>query len=207
MHVVMLKSGGMAYASEAGMLYWLLERHDVEMDGPVMELEADYWYKFPTDNPANFSKVKLPEVKSTTTYSSGVTYTPYKHTSVLDKVRAVFAKKEVRPLEQTVAPGMRIPKSPMVSDDEYNNADDLGMLGRRVEFTPWSAFGEIFEGEAEVDDSLVTAEVRGSNIKNYTYNEVWHCNIIGVTDDGRDLGVILGPPLMKDIAKKVATAH
>jgi predicted glutamine amidotransferase len=211
MHVVMLKSGGMAYASEAGMLYWLLERHDVEMDGPVLELEADYWYRFPTDNPANFSKTKLPDVAKHAPIQNRYTGS-YHYETVVDKVKALFTKGVVTPpqaplpLPAGVGAGRPV-KSKLVSDDEFKAADDLNLLGDRVMFTPWNEWSGQFEGEAEMGGSSVTAVVRGSELTTFRFDEVWTCTVIGVDDDGRDLTLILGPPLMKDIQKIAAAAH
>lgn len=203
MHVVMLESGGMAYASEAGMLYWLLERRKIKMKGPIMELEAGYWYKFPVTKPEEYTRVKLPAVAAvTTTHFSGTSGGGYYSKSIVDKVKDLFDKVSNAPAVTSGAAG--IPKSPLVSTSEYENAVTMGYLGQVVEFSPWSEYAGTFEGSATVDDSELSAVVKGAESKNFSYNEVWKCRIIGIEDDGREFSVILGPPISKEVIRAAA---
>lgn len=203
MHVVMLESGGMAYASEAGMLYWLLERRDVKMKGPIMELEAGYWYKFPVDNPAEYTRVKLPDV-APAVVSHYTSYPSNYGKNIVQKVKELFDKVSTTPAAGGVSEV--VPKSPLVSLEEYETAVTMGYLGAVVEFSPWSEYAGTFEGSAELEGAEITATVKGAESKSFSYNEIWKCRVIGVDDDGRDFGLILGPPISKHTSA-VAMAH
>jgi asparagine synthetase B (glutamine-hydrolysing) len=203
MHVVMLKSGGMAYASEAGMLYWLLERHNVAMDGPIMELDVDTLYQFPVDNPANFSKSHLPAA-TTYTYPSNT----YKNT--VDRVKELFQATGAVAASTAMVPvtpiRSAIPKSAMVSDAEYNAAKDLNVLGTRVDFSPYNLWHGTVEGTVYMHDNSMAAEVRNAGHISYEYQDMWCCTIIGVSDDGNEVTLILGPPAASDITKNTQIA-
>lgn len=60
--IAFVEGGGMAGASEAGMLAWLLERNQMKLDGPIRELEAGQLYKFEVTDPKAFTKQALPAV-------------------------------------------------------------------------------------------------------------------------------------------------
>ena len=97
--VAFLKSGGMAWASEPGMLYWLLERNTILMDGPVITLEAGQQYSFPVDKPKEFTKQKLP-VKGFFSSTNRSNYTPRTYNTTIQDVDALIAKAK----EATAAP-------------------------------------------------------------------------------------------------------
>lgn len=218
MHVCFLENGGMAYASEAGMLYWLLERRGIKMDGPIIALEVGQKYEFPLGNPKEFTKTELPEAKYVTyTNPSYSTRTPYR--STFDKVKELLSPFKLLPppdastYDETAPLVGRVPKSVLVSPDEYSDADALGILGARVEFGPASDYGDVIEGTAVVLDSEVDAEVRGmetSVLGGWELGDVWYCNVLGVKDDQHNTIVaVLGPPIMKERAKpaNVSAVH
>lgn len=226
MFVVMLKSGGMAYASEAGMLYWLLERHNVEMDGPITELLPGYLYQFPIENPKEFKKVSLPAPKYTTydyhgTGSRGSTTThtrQYKSEvekvqELLDKVASAASSQPDKDNVSTtnnvvpLLPRPRtVPKSPSVTDDEHEAAQALGILGDKAVFIPMTNYGMTVDGLADVIGTENEAEVRGWNGGEIPDDDVqWHCTVIGAMDDGTNIKMILSTPTMRERAK--TTVH
>lgn len=205
LYVVMLANGGMAYASEAGMLHWLLERHRVEVDGDILELEADYWYRFDMANPKEFTKVKLPTTAAIT--SSSYTTTPSSTdttrrttstaASVVSKVADVIrrAKESTTNLPTPINNVTSLPtRNRNVSMVEYKAARDMGVLGKTAEFTPYMEWADGIEGTAIVGGCPVTATVRGYDTR-FTEDETWDCPIIGVQDDGEEIVFVLGPPV------------
>lgn len=207
MYVVMLTTGGMAYASEAGMLYWLLERNKVAMDGPILELEAGFWYKFDVEDPADFDKVKLPS----TAYKYTATYTPPKPTppaaTVVGKVNALLAKVKTSVSASTdLVPASNVTvlakRDSKVSMVEYKAAKDMGLLGQTAIFTPYMEWADGIEGKAVVLEGEVTATVRSYDTR-FSEEDKWECRVIGVQDDEKEIVIILSPPVKADAAETV----
>lgn len=203
LYVAMLKSGGLAYASEAGMLYWLLERNRVAMDGPILELEAGYWYKFDVENVKDFVKLKLP--------STSRAYTPaptklVPTSTVVSKVAALLERAKNQGSTSLVPATNNVTTLPKrdknVSMTEYKAARDLHMLGEVAIFTPYMEWAEGIEGTATLNGSEMTATVRGYDT-NFTEDEIWNCKVIGVQDDDNEIVVILSPPVVTEVKETV----
>lgn len=208
MYVAMLETGGMAYASEAGMLYWLLERHNVKMKGKILELQAGYWYKFNNKDPSDFDKVKLPPPYATryrTGTSSVNTNTNYNSSTSMSKVRDLIArikasvnKEETDKKESASANVVKFQgKSPKVSVPEYNAAKNLNLVGETAYFTPVMEWADGVEGVARVLNAELSATVRGYD-GSHTIDEEWECKILGVVDDTDDMTLILDFPIKKE---------
>lgn len=191
MHIIMLKEGGMAFASEAGMLHWLLERNEVATEGSVLELAENHWYKFPVDDPRSFTKTTLPAPKTSGWYPLP-NHGPRE--TMMDRVKKLFvttpeSNVSVLPINKT--------KSPKVSQVEYEAADKMGLLGLKVEFQPWNQWEDGVEGMAMAKDAdmFATSVCDFDTVIDYT--ELWSCFVIGVDDDGKEVSLILGPPISK----------
>ena len=210
MFVAMLKSGGMAYASEAGMLYWLCERHNLVLADSIIELLPDYMYKFPVEEPSNFTKVPLPKYVAPTYnyHGHGNRSGSYDSRTDVEKVQAlldkVAASESSKPDNVSYLPSLPAPRSPQVSETEYQSAIDLGILGTKALFNPTSQYGDVVSGYADIIGADNAADVRGYD-KEVDLNEdvVWHCNVIGVEDDGTNIVILLGAPIMKEKPKAV----
>lgn len=191
--VVFLKSGGMAWASEPGMLYWLLERNTILMDGPVITLEAGQQYSFPVDKPKEFTKQKLP-VKSFFSSTNRSNYTPRTYNTTIQDVDALIAKAK----EATAAP--EEPLFPVVFEAEVSKAKDYGWYDKEAEFSPVMVdeAGNTI-GIAEVEGVEFDAMLRGDYTGKYSFNTIWRCRVLGLQDNGRDLNMVMSLP-SKEIA-------
>lgn len=190
LHIVFLENGGMAWASEAGMLYWLLERNNIKMDGPVLSLDEDKLYKFPVDNPKKFTKEDIPSPVSsgriTTSYTSYNQNHYYRATTV-DKVEAVI-KKIMEDSKRTF---------PMVKEEEADAARKTDWLGAEVEFScTWvDEDSNITYGEAALNGTSLQAMMRGDFRGEFDDNNVWICRVEGIIPDGTEPTLVLSKPL------------
>lgn len=192
MAVCFMKDGGLAYASEPGMLYWLLERNHMKPEaGSIIELEAGKWYKFEVDNPKDFTTVDLPATAVSNTmmfgnnrYSTN-TSTTYATTTV-DKVNALLAK-----VGQNTAPASQ----PSVYESEARMARDYGWLEQDVEFSPIEYRQEDNSVRGLVDVMGATFEgiVRG-DVSTFPSTHTWHCKVLGVQDDSQELVMVVSKP-------------
>lgn len=211
MHVVMLKEGGMAYASEAGMLYWLLSRRDVKMDGDILELQPDYWYKFPIKSPKDYTKTSLPKAK---TYTS----TPITYKSVVDKVEDLLTKFKKEKAETSTATTTAAPvaalvpytapkKAAGVSQMEYEAAVAMQLAGTKVKFSPLMRCADGVEGIVVLD----TGEYSGLCMGNYAFDAdtLWETSIVGVNDNNpNDISIIVDSPfVLKQGSPSATTVH
>jgi asparagine synthetase B (glutamine-hydrolysing) len=205
MFVAMLETGGMAYASEAGMLYWLLERRGIKMSGPIMELQAGFWYKFNIQDVKDFDKIKLPSPTQSYATQTHVPRTAY--ASEVDKVTALLAK--VKKQEESAAATSMVPevtqttpKQHEVTTTEYNQAKNYKMLGMDAVFTPYSEWEDGVEGLAMIGDMELAASVRGMEAM-FEEGEEWECKVIGVAEDGDELVAILSHPAKRNTKEAV----
>lgn len=193
MWVAFTADGGMAYASEAGMLHWLCEREGIKLDGAIRELEAGHHYKFEMNKVKDYSKVRLP-VPSTPVYAPPpITRSHYKSKSVVERVQEfldTFNVVETPKTSLVLVPKVdpiteKAPtKGPAVTVNEQQNARDLGVMMNRGEFVPQyldddgTLYGSFLCAGADM-----SAIIRNSTLINWDNDTVWEVTVIGMMDD------------------------
>ena len=201
--VAFIEGNGLAYASEAGMLYWLLERNKINLDGPILELSKDKYYKFEVNNPKNFTSYNLPAPIVSNSYSHSTGTYNYNHSynyTVVDKVDALVN-------ELTGSTNLPVPLTkeeqsdyalnfPLVFEKEKQMALEYGWLDVEVDFYPVEVTrGGNTQGIADVIDGNYSydAFIRG-DMSTFPMEHTWKCKIIGLQDDDRDMVFILSKP-------------
>lgn len=169
MHIAFLEKGGMAFASEAGMLAWLLERNNVARTGNILVLEAGQKYSFDVNKPTEFTKEKIPARKVITPIYTN-------NSSTIAQLDKIFAK-------------VRDTTTPFLTKDEIDRAAMEGMQGMRGKFVPsyfdaslaelYGNIAIVFDGE--VQEMFATIRKAG-NIK-WTADTVFDLQVLGVSDD------------------------
>lgn len=220
MSVAFTEDGNMAYASEDGMLYWLMRRHNLKIKGPVLLLSADKWYKFPSANPANFSKEDLPKSTTPTYTTAPVNYTRYNQgPTIIEKVDKLLTKiagqAAAQPTTALVPVGTTVTVSnkPNVTVTELQNARELGVMSKEGIFEPYwydEATDCIIGTVYLSDNSEFSGTIRNSGDIDYDNNGniEWSVRVIGIEDDGKELTAICGKPTarLKAPQTNVATA-
>lgn len=188
LYVAMLKDGGMAYASEAGMLYWLLERNHMKINGSILSLDPDKHYMFPVDKPEEFTKEDLPKKEYAYTGGYQGTYSQNTNTTYLTTVDQVK-----RVIEE--ASGKSNVTSVHAHPSEQKLAVEYGWFMERAVFTQLEVN---FEGNtigiAETQAHEFDAIILGDQTKKYDPNNEWLCNVIGVREDDKDIVLVLSEP-------------
>ena len=194
MWIALLQDGGMAYASEAGMLYWLLERNNIKVE-KMFELEVDKLYKFNVDRPHDYTSSHLPKYVPTYTANTG-TYsynrsTNYALTHVEKVQRLIDTVIDEAKKEETKKPSQ---SQPSVTEAEVKEAADIGWLNQEVEFLPLEVLEDgSVSGEVDFLGALVAGVVRNPDDE-LEWNHVWHCKILGINDDGTSMTYVLSQP-------------
>lgn len=195
MAVAFLKSGAMAYASEAGMLYWLLERNKQELDGPIMFPDEDKLYKFPLGEPKNFTTTHLPKpsvtAHSSTNYYGSNYNRSYVYTNV-EKVQAIIDRIAKEAANTAADP---VEKVELVTEQEALNSYEFGWNDCDVEFTPVdtrSSDGATI-GIAECFGAEFTAEIRG-DVSKFSFSTTWKCKVLGIKETPQDQIMVLSLP-------------
>lgn len=204
MSVAFLKNGGMAYASEPGMLFWLLERNNLFMDGKIILLDEGKHYKFNVSNPKEFTSEELPKAASTvTTYYPQSTYsrnttTTYRKTTVdaVDEMLKEIALSEAAvPLEDTENEDDREFQFPQAYDSEIAAARQYGWFDTEGEFTPLQVDGAgNTRGIIETYGTEFDAIIRGDFTNIYSMNDIWKVTILGVQDDDKEIVMVCSRP-------------
>lgn len=203
MYVVMTEQGGMAYASEAGMLYWLCERHNIKMKGKVRKLQSHNWYKFKMNDCENYTKETLEKATSNYTPYTGPAYNHnYSSVKTMDKVEALLIKiglmKEAQPSLPLAPAAPSAPLSVMATQAEQQSARDLAMMNEQGYFEPSHVdkvkgltYGRFVQGDSLDMDAIV----RLTSIE-FDQDTVWKVTCIGLVDDGTNLTAVCDRPSM-----------
>lgn len=188
LYVALLKDGGMAYASEAGMLYWLLERNNMKINGSILSLDPDKHYMFPVDKPEDFTKEDLP--KKEISYS-GSYQGMYSHNSSSTFLSTVDQVKKI--IEE--ASGKTNVVSLNAHPSEQKLAQEYGWFGERAVFTQLEVNDEgDTVGIAETFSTEFDAIIRGDQTKKFDPEDEWLCTVVGVEEYGQDMVLILSEP-------------
>lgn len=191
MHVVFTDDDGMAFASEAGMLYWLCERNNIKMKGKVLRLVAGYRYQFDANNLAAYNKEKLPAAKGYATTTTTSRYTGYSTTSYKSDT------EKVDELLKSLA-GNNKSAGVSVFTAEVNNARDLMLLSKKAKFQPiqHSDDEKHIEGLVTMEDGTEYAGVIRNVADLYVFGPatVWDVTVVGAKDDGTNIEVITSRP-------------
>ncbi len=178
MYVAFTEDDGMAYASEGGMLYWLLERNKVKLKGSVLKLTAGYHYKFTTDKLLEYSKEVLPKppvaTYNNTNYNNNSYNTPHtdKVTALLTRLKAGKSTK---------------PTKPSVRPAEILEAKNHNIMGRKASFIPMSldsTSGDLI-GTAILPNGMeFEAIINNAYDVDIEKSDDWTVNIIGLDTSG-----------------------
>lgn len=200
MHIAFLKDGGMAFASEAGMLAWLLERNGVERDGNILVLSSNFHYKFDVSDPKSFSKKAI---KSTALAAVGTK-------SWGNRKTAMQLVEEL--LSKVKADGTDVHK-PFVSKDEVDRAAMEGMQGLKGKFTPSfldTTTGEL-SGTVEIENPMqegdfqeMIATIRNATRLSWDADYIFDVSVLGVADDPTNTIVLSWPSNLMNKTAQVA---
>lgn len=199
--VAFIENNGLAYASEPGMLFWLLERNRIKMEGPILMLDTDTLYKFKVGSPKDFTKSMLPKPPVSCSYSGNGTYNYSRSFSytVMDNVTALL--KEIEGKSQTLLTpeeeGEYTTNFPLAFESEIALAKSYGWYDCEVDFYPTevSRAGNTL-GIADVVDGNYSYDgfIRGDH-STFPMSHTWKCRILGVQDDASGAMVfVLGKP-------------
>ena len=200
LHVAFLKKGGMAYASEPGMLHWLLERNRVEVVGPIVALAAHYWYKFDINNPKEFTKEKLlrqpaAPVNYGTSYSHGSSHRRSSSTDIISKVDALLLKIGGARPALTATVGTKSGLTVKLS--EISRARQMSLYKEEGKFVPYwydESTNEMY-GMFDMGNGMdFNAIIRNSGDIEFKMDAEWDVACIGIDDDGKTINAICTKP-------------
>lgn len=178
MHICFLKDGGMAFASEAGMLAWMLERNKIERDGNILELSSNFHYTFNVDNPKEFKKEEIKKAVTTRTYPQTNRSV---YASCMDKVKAVLDK--VREDGEFI-------HRPFVTKGEVERASAENVQGVKGVFIPSyyddstkELLGTFVPDGSSKDTADNMAAIRNAQRITFGPTTEFNVSILGVADD------------------------
>jgi glucosamine 6-phosphate synthetase-like amidotransferase/phosphosugar isomerase protein len=180
MCVAILQDEGLAFASEPGMLAWLLERRGIKVEGKIKFLKENFHYQFPVNDPSKYTKETLrlpPPIQ--TRQVSGATTTSYSHFEKVDAFLKSIMGKEVSEGAKAVLVKSSLRKA------EIDNADALKLRGKEGIFQPiWEddETGVILGDFIAESGESYTAEIRGQLDIKWDLKTTWHTRVVGVTD-------------------------
>lgn len=213
--VALTEDGNMVYASEAGMIHWLCDRHRIKLKGSIKELEEGHLFQFDIADPTQYSKSKLPVPKTHTTSSyagsrndegdwgTGGYYGSRGHAygsavkTHVEKLDAIFdsIKDEAQPQLALAAPAEKL-----VTNQERDDAMSMGMLGTKGVFTALGAD----DSTGHIYGSYESLEVGGETHAvmrdvpediDWASGGEWMVKVHGVVDSGNDFIFVVSAPL------------
>lgn len=190
MHVAFTKEDGMVFCSEAGMLYWLAERHGLGLDGEVIQLTGGNWYKFNQLKLKEFTKTAIPTVATTITRSAKSGRFQQSETH-MEKTKNFFDGLKTKAL-------IPLPKKKIViSDVERKAAKDLSILGATGMFIPMWAdddSGELIGDVELTKDVKYTAVIRDGADIDFGPNSSFRITVLGIEEQSKDLVAVCSRP-------------
>lgn len=199
MHIAMTEDGGMAYASEAGMLAWMLEKSQIKRTTEIKRLVPGHWYKFDIKALTEYTKEEIPSppVAVTTPRNQYNGFTTIDHVDAfLDRVGAPVVS--ILPDETGKAKLVKPEDRRQLSTrEEVENAKMMHMLGDEGCFQPWWDDKDEISGTWTGRDGVeCTAIIRYSDHLTYNSDTMWVVKCIGIQDDGKsDITVVCSRPL------------
>jgi hypothetical protein len=213
MYVAFLKDGAMAYASEPGMLYWLLERYDFKIVGKIRQLAARNLYQFEVGSLTEYTKVELPSPKYSSSSGQGTqgqgTGSSWGHArrgqvqthqSLISRFDAFLQtvgitieegkeKKEEGTKQQTAKASVRA--------EEIVAAKDLRLMNAQGVFEPTmldTATGNVYGHFIEESYGVLDGVIRGAQGLLFKKDTRWNVTCIGVKDDKNELTAVCSMP-------------
>lgn len=206
MYVGFTKAGGMAFASEPGMLFWLLERNRLHLDGQLLQLSAGTHYRFDINDLRNPTKQKLPAAVVPVS-----NYNYHGHSSYATRATNMEAVATVLTLHTNKKSDGVTPKKEAgrsyVTVDEVNNAQILGMQSAHGKFQPyWGdaeqdiVYGTFYPNDFDEMESII----RGASHLEFDSSTMWSVTMLGVIDEGAKFTGICSKPRLKLATEKAA---
>ena len=208
MHVAFTKKGGLAYASEAGMLQWLADRRSIALDGNIKALKPGVHYAFDLEDIKKVVSTELPKnYTSTTTHRTNFHGTSttvghqveefLKKVMTEEKNLAEDAKAEAQADLYAAANGE---KKPVVTREEMNDAKVMDILHQRVKFVPAHTDNrtDILYGTATVMENgnpwECDAIMRHASNVVWTKDEEMEVTVLGAMLTNNDAVLIISKP-------------
>ena len=203
----------LVYASEAGMIHWLCERHRIKLKGSIKELEENKWYEFDISNPSKFTKSNDLPTPKTTNYSSGSNNNNYYgsgwsngnnnlHKSTIEKLDEIFKniRSEGSGVQLMLVSNQDNLGNDFVTKDEVQDAHTMNMLGNKGVFTAMGAddrsghlYGS-FESEEYTGETHAVMRDVPDDI-DWASGGSWEVKVQGLTDSGNDFILIVSRPI------------
>lgn len=206
MYIGFTKTGGMAFASEAGMLYWLMERNKLQVDGQLLQLSAGSHYRFDINDLRNFSKNPLPAIVYDTSSNyhgtsqrGGYVSWPTVMESV-GKVFAAYALASAAPATAASTTPNKEPGRSLVTAEEVQEAKEAGMHACHGKFQPYwdDEIEDIIFGTFYPNDfDEVEAVIRGVSHLKYDVNTKWSVVLLGLIQEDTKYTAICSKPRLK----------
>lgn len=222
MNICPIKGRGLYYASESGMLRWLLERRSITKE-QILYLKPHNWYKFSTKDIGvwTMDEIKKPAVSTASTYnntrSAYVAYTPVQYTTYktqFDKVKErLEAIKEAKKNKSLTLVGSKstidatreaLADGAFLTQLEIDEAEQMELVGATAIFTPTNVdkAKETIEGDVEIGQNIICfGIIRGvkdtANMLAKMGTEPWSVKVLGVspiTDSANLMTVICSKP-------------
>lgn len=225
--VAFTKDGGMAFASEAGMLVWLMERNKIEIEGEVRELTPGFLYKFDVTKVKEFTKEELPKFAfpahnvspvGSPTYNAGRYSPSYTHKSISDKVSDLLDKIKGRGKPEPIAllpspaatvdgeklaEGIKKEINTFLKREEIDNASIMGVQGARGTFIPRyeDHNDKKLYGAVQVGNMEFDAVMRNVSGLAWKAEEMYDVSILGMIDDGQEMCCVVSKPRFTLVSK------
>lgn len=210
MHVAFTEKGGLAYASEAGMVAWLTDRHNIKLAGDIKALKSGILYTFDLEDIMEVEQEELPKSSYTSThtqsYQTNRSTTTYG--TVVARVDALLEKiKKEESDEEVATVAALVPNTspsgerrPVVTKEEMDDAKSLEVLHNKVKFRPTHSdnHSETLYGTVDLYDGAAPwtcdAIMRYAGSVVWKKDEEFEVTVLGASLSTNDAVVIVSKP-------------
>lgn len=191
-YIAFTDNDDLVFASEAGMLYWLMERNNIKLSGQILQLASDMHYKFDVANLRDYTRTELPKfvaAASSTSYRPSYTPSADYTTGTCAKLGLVLGKY----LSGTYTGQSK----PSVLRAELDMARTMELNGKKAEFMPsmFTENGTVVTGVVTLENGdKMTAMIRNALTLDWTPGDTWTVSVIGIKSEATDLIAVCSKP-------------
>lgn len=194
LYIAFTENDDLLFASEAGMMYWLMERNGIKLSGQILQLASDKHYKFDVANLRDYERHDLPKyvaaASSTRTgVSSAYTTADYGPSGTCAKLNLVLGKY--------LGGTFTTQSKPSVLRAELDMARTMELNGMKGEFTPslFTENGTVVTGTVLLENGdTMGGLIRNALTLDWAPGDTWTVSLFGVKDESGNLIAVCSKP-------------
>jgi predicted glutamine amidotransferase len=195
LYIAFTDNDDLLFASEAGMMYWLMERNNIKLSGQILQLASDMHYQFEVGDLRNYTRTELPKYVAA---ASNTNYTRSFYTPSQDTSNSGTCAKLSLVLGKYLSGTFTTQSKPSVLRAELDMARTMELNGKKGTFEPamFTENGTVVTGIITLEDGATVMEgmIRNAITLDWTPGDTWTVSLIGVKERDNNMIAVCSKP-------------